>query len=150
MMSDPEVTRYVHRGEPYTEEEVDQFFARQSRQLTEFGMCMGATVEKSSGRVVGLSGVQPLGTTNDLEIGWVFARDAWGHGYATEAGAVAMNHVLRTLARPRVVAIIDPPNEASKRVAARLGMSYEAQYTGEQLGHRVPEMVVDLFYRVRD
>jgi [ribosomal protein S5]-alanine N-acetyltransferase len=149
IMSDPDVTRYVHRGEPYTEEEIDQFFARQAKQLAEHGMCMGAAVEKSSGRVVGLSGTQPLGTTGDLEIGWIFAKDTWGRGYATEAGAAAMRHVLEVLQRPRVVAIIDTPNEPSKRVAARLGMTYEARYTGVELGHRNPDIVVDLFYRMR-
>jgi RimJ/RimL family protein N-acetyltransferase len=55
--------------------------------------------------------------------------------------------VLQTLQRPRVVAIIDVGNEASKRVVARLGMQYEARYTGAQLGHRSPGIVVDLFAR---
>jgi len=147
LMSHPEVTQYVHGGQPYSEAEVDEWFARQARQIAEHGVCMGAVIEKSTGRLVGLSGTQPLGTTGDLEIGWILARDAWGHGYATEAGAAAMRHVLETLARPRVVAIIDPENEPSKRVAARLGMKYEATYTGEQLGHRHPQIVVDLFSR---
>ena len=147
IMSDPEVTRYVGGGKPFTPADVDGWFERQARQIAEFGMCMGAVVEKDSTRVVGLSGVQPLGTTSDLEIGWIFARDTWGRGYATEAGQAAMNHVLTTLGRSRVVAIIDPDNEPSKRVAARLGMQYEARYTGSDLGHRFPEIVVDLFYR---
>ena len=147
IVDDPEVSRYVHGGRPYTDAEVDEWFARQARQLAEHGVCMGAVIEKSSGRLIGLSGTQPLGTTGDLEIGWIFARDTWGRGYATEAGAAAMRHVLETLARPRVVAIIDPDNEPSKRVAARLGMQYEARYTGAQLGHRLPEIVVDLFWR---
>ena len=106
-------------------------------------------VEKSTNRVAGLSGTQPLGTTSDLEIGWILSRDVWGRGFATEAGAACMRHVLETLNRPRVVAIIDPANEPSKRVAARLGMTYEATYTGTQLGHRFPDIVVDLFVRER-
>jgi RimJ/RimL family protein N-acetyltransferase len=149
VMANPEVTQYVHGGKPYTEAEVDEWFARQARQIAEHGMCMGALVEKATDRVVGLAGTQPLGTTADLEIGWILARDAWGHGYATEAGAAAMRHVLETLNRSRVVAIIDPGNAPSKRVAARLGMTYEATYTGEQLGHRFPQIVVDLFSRER-
>jgi len=149
VMSDPEVTRYVNDGRAYTDAQVDEYFARQARQIAEFDLCMGAVVEKSSARVIGLAGVQPLGTTGDLEIGWIFARDTWGRGYATEAGRAAMQHVLETLGRARVVAIIDPDNEPSKRVAARLEMKYEARYTGAQLGHRKPEIVVDLFYRER-
>lgn len=148
VMTDPEVTRYVNAGLPYTESQADEWLGRQARQLAEFDVCMGAVEEKSSGRVIGLSGTQPLGTTGDLEIGWIFARDTWGNGYATEAGQAAMQHVLGTLGRKRVVAIIDPDNEPSKRVAARLGMSYEARYTGAQLGYRKPDVVVDLFYRL--
>jgi RimJ/RimL family protein N-acetyltransferase len=145
---DPEVMHYVHGGAPYAEEEIEEFFSRQARQLDELGVCMGALVEKASSRVVGVCGMQPLGTTGDLEIGWWLARDRWGRGYATEGGAAAMEHVLSM--RPRVVAIIDPGNEASKRVVERLGMEYEGRVTGKQLGHRRPEIVVDLFSAGRD
>ena len=61
-----------------------------------------------------------------------------------------MRHVLETLGRPRVVAIIAPDNLPSKRVAARLGMEYEARYTGAQLGHRNPEIVVELYVRLNE
>ncbi len=144
---DPEVMRYVHGGMPYSEDEVDEWLTRQARQLKEHNVCMGAMIEKASGRLVGIAGTQPLGTTGELEIGWWLASDVWGRGYATEAGGAAMRHVLETLGHPRVVAIIDPGNEPSKRVVGRLGMQYEARYTGAQLGHRKPEIVVDLFFR---
>ncbi|HEX7155176.1 MAG TPA: GNAT family N-acetyltransferase [Thermoanaerobaculia bacterium] len=147
LLEDPEVTRYIHNGQPYTETEIDEYFARQARQIAEHGVCMGAAVEKETNRLVGISGTQPLGTTGDLELGWIFARESWGRGYATEAGAALLRHVLETLARPRAVAIIDPANEPSKRVAARLGMHYDARYTGVQLGYRKPDIVVDLFVK---
>ena len=146
---DPEVMRYVHGGEPYSEEELDELFARQGRQERELGVCMGALVEKASNRLVGVAGIQPLGTTGEYEIGWWLARDVWGRGYATEAGDAAMRHVFEVLNRERVLAIIDPPNEASKRVVGRLGFSYVGQTTGTELGHRKPEIVVDLFSRDR-
>lgn len=150
MARDPEVMRYVHHGEPYSEEEIDEFLGRQARQLAETGVCMGAMVEKGSGRVVGVAGTQRLGRSNDFEIGWWLARDAWGQGYATEAGAAAMQHVFDALDRSRAVAIIDPGNSPSVAVAMRLGMSYDRRYTGLELMHRLPHIVVDLFYRERD
>jgi len=142
---DPEVMRYVHGGLPYSETELDEFLSRQARQLAEHDLCMGALIEKSTGRVVGVCGTQPLGTTGDLEIGWWLGRDVWGRGYATEGGGAAMRHVLDTLGRSRVVAIIDPGNEPSIRVVQRLGMHLEGRVTGAQLGHRKPDIVVDLF-----
>lgn len=147
VMADPAVSRYVHGGVPFTNEEIDEYFDRQARQLAEHGICMGAVIEKSSGNLIGIAGTQPLGTTGDLEIGWIFASRTWGRGYATEAGFAAMEHVLGTLGRSRVVAIIDPDNEPSKRVATRLGMQYEGRYSGAQLGYRKPEIILDLFFR---
>ena len=149
MASDPEVTRFVHAGTPYSEMEIEEFLSRQARYDAQLGVCMGAMVEKSSGDVVGIAGIQPLGTTGDLEIGWWLMRDRWGRGYATEAGRAAMRHVLDALGRPRVMAIIDPGNDASVRVAARLGMRYDRRVTGAELGHRRPHIVVDLFVRER-
>ena len=149
MASDPEVMHYVRAGAPYTEPEVEEFLARQARQESELGVCMGAVVEKSSGEIVGVTGIQPLGTTGDMEIGWWVRRDRWGRGYATEAGRAAMRHVLDALGRTRVLAIIDPGNDASVAVAARLGFRYDRRVTGAELGHRKPQIVVDLYVRER-
>lgn len=149
LTEDPEVMRYVHRGEPYSDAEVEEWFTRQARWMRDHDLCMGALIEKASGKLVGIAGTQPLGTTGELEIGWWLAREAWGRGYATEAGGAAMRHVLETLGRPRVVAIIDPPNEPSKRVVARLGMHWVKRTNGVELGHRRPEIVVDYYERER-
>ena len=149
LTDDPEVMRYVHGGLPYSEAELTEFLARQARQLDEHDLCMGAMVEKSSSRVIGVCGVQPLGTTGDLEIGWWLARDKWGQGLATESGGAAMEHVFGTLGRKRVVAIIDPGNQPSVRVVERLGMQHQGRFTGAQLGHRKPEILVELYARER-
>jgi RimJ/RimL family protein N-acetyltransferase len=149
MSNDLEVMRYVHGGVPYADEEIDEFFVRQGRQHEELGVCMGALVEKESNLVIGVAGIQPLGATGNLEIGWWLAREVWGRGYATEAGRAAMSHVLETLGRPRVMAIIDPGNDASVRVVERLGFKYEGRKTGTELGHRKPHIVVDLYSRER-
>ena len=145
MASDPEVMRHVHGGVPYADDEIDEFLARQARQAETFGVCMGAMIEKSSGRVVGVAGAQPF--ADDVEIGWWLARDVWGRGYATEAGGAAMRHVLNVMRRPRVVAVIDPGNDASRRVVDRLGMTFEGTFTGAQLRYRKPEIVLDLFVK---
>lgn len=147
MAQNPLVMRYINNGIPLNEEQIDEAMARQARQLEQFGYCMGALVEKASDRIVGVAGLQPLGTTGELEIGWWLTPEVWGRGYATEAGAAAMRYVLETLGRKRVLAIIDPPNEPSKRVVARLGMRYDRRTTGAELGHRLPHIVVDLFVK---
>ena len=150
MARDPEIMRFIRGGVAFTDPEIDEFLARQARQESEFGVSMGAMVEKASGRVVGVAGTQPLGTTGHYEVGWWVARDCQGRGYATEAGAAAKRYLFETLGHSRVLAIIDPGNEASVRVAKHLGMRYDRRVTGAELGHRRPEIVVDLFAASRD
>ena len=57
-----------------------------------------------------------------LEVGWTLARHAWGQGYATEAGRAAMEWAWSELGAPRLISVIHADNEASMRVARRLGM----------------------------
>jgi RimJ/RimL family protein N-acetyltransferase len=54
---------------------------------------------------------------DEVEMGWTFARRAWGRGYATEAGRAALS------AAPGgpVIAVIRRENAGSIRVAQKLG-----------------------------
>jgi len=43
---------------------------------------------------------------------------------------------------PQVVAIVDPPNQASRRVAEKLGMTYRGLRNAHDLAERYPDMEV--------
>jgi RimJ/RimL family protein N-acetyltransferase len=60
------------------------------------------------------------------EIGWVFHPGFSGCGYATEAAHALLHLGFDHLGLHRVVARVDVRNEASLRLAARLGMRREA------------------------
>ena len=55
------------------------------------------------------------------EVGWIFAEPVWGRGYASEAGAAALAWFDRVQGPRRIACMIDPDNQASHKVAARLG-----------------------------
>ena len=60
--------------------------------------------------------------SDDTEVGWHLHPDAWGHGYATEAGQLLLDHAWsHDLAR--VFAVTYPENAASMAVCRRLGMT---------------------------
>ena len=145
MSGDPVMMRYMSDGIPWSDTMNDEFFERQRRQLDAAGVCMGALVLKATDDVIGVAGLQPLGGTGDLEVGWWVMRAQQGQGYATEAGAALIAHALDVLALPRVKAIAHPGNQASRRVMEKVGMRYEGVVTGRQLGHRVEEMEVVLY-----
>jgi RimJ/RimL family protein N-acetyltransferase len=61
----------------------------------------------------------------EIELGYRLARLAWGRGYATEAAHAVRDLAFTTLGLKRLIAMIDPANGASIRVAEKIGMQYE-------------------------
>ena len=62
-----------------------------------------------------------------MELGWNTYRAFWGEGYANEAAAPGVHHALEIRREPKDRALIAPANEATLRVALRLGMTHEAE-----------------------
>jgi RimJ/RimL family protein N-acetyltransferase len=60
------------------------------------------------------------GEHGQVELGWTFAREHWGHGYATEA-ARAVRAWGYSLGVESIISLIHPENARSARVAAKLG-----------------------------
>jgi len=69
------------------------------------------------------------------EMGWIFGVQAQGQGYASEAAAAALRWADATLAAPEIVAIIDPDNAPSIRVAEKSGFGErsDARYRNETI-----------------
>lgn len=56
-----------------------------------------------------------------FELAWALAPRWWGNGYATEAARAALDHAFTAWRRDRVISLINAENQASIRVAERLG-----------------------------
>jgi RimJ/RimL family protein N-acetyltransferase len=61
------------------------------------------------------------------EIGYRLMPEFWGKGLATEAVRAWVGHCFTELDLPRVIAIIEPENGASIRVAEKAGMAFEKE-----------------------
>ena len=81
--------------------------------------------------------VQPAKFVDGIEIGWHFRRDAWGHGYATEAAQAVLDRALAEGVVERMYAIVAIQNDRSLRVVEKLGMRpvKDMEYAG--LPHRL-------------
>ncbi len=123
MHADPEVMRYYPKVFDEEESRVDlgKFIAHREKH----GFSLWA-VERE-GRFLGITGLlRPSWEahfTPCTEIGWRLARDAWGQGYATEAARECLRYAFEELGAPEVIALTSVPNEPSKRVMERLGMT---------------------------
>jgi ribosomal-protein-alanine N-acetyltransferase len=85
-----------------------------------------AVVLKSDGKVIGLNSVGPIRILNDspIEISYDISRSYWNKGYATEAARERIRHIFRETAISEVIAIINPQNAQSAKVAQKLCMTY--------------------------
>lgn len=99
-------------------------------------------VERSEdGKVIGQAGLADFkramepGIEGLPELGYVFAAEAHGQGYASEAVAAILAWADDMLAPEQIVAIIDPDNAPSIRLAERAGFAVRepATYKGEPI-----------------
>jgi RimJ/RimL family protein N-acetyltransferase len=97
-----------------------------------------AVVRQSSGEVIGYCGLYYFPDVNgkpEVEIGYRLRRSAWGKGYAAEAARAVCDFAFESLHLKRLIAIIDPANVASIRVAEKIGMHYESEVMFEGYVH---------------
>ena len=122
MLADAETARFVTRhGRPYGPREVwaEMAFLAGHWQLRGYGMFV--VEERATGAFLGRVGpLQPEGWPG-FEIAWGLTPEARGKGYAVEAARAAIRWSFETLGIEAVISLIDPRNEASRRVAERVG-----------------------------
>ena len=125
VLSDPVVMRHVDAGGPLDADRAAAFFAT-ALDHDGSGGKPGVLVEKATGELIGYAGprgCRVLGA-DDLEIGFVLARAAWGRGYGGEIGRAQIAHVTGTLGRPRALALAAPDNAASIATLLAIGMLF--------------------------
>jgi ribosomal-protein-alanine N-acetyltransferase len=133
LVSDPDINRYTGQALVQTVDEARQMLLDHPiREYAQHGYGRMACIEKSSGRLVGFSGVKYLAFLQEVEVGFRFLRDSWGKGYATESASVLMRESIREFGLRRVIGLTDAQNTASVHALKKLGLSYERQIRGER------------------
>jgi RimJ/RimL family protein N-acetyltransferase len=103
-------------------------FDRMLARAEELPFAKQPVIERATSAIIGYSGVDwfDLEDRPRLEFGYRLVKEARGQGYATEASRAVLG-VAATTFRGEILAIIDPSNLASRRVAAKLGFTFWKQ-----------------------
>lgn len=144
--ADPAMTTFIG-GQPRTRTESWGKFLAATALWQFMGFGYWSFLDRASGAFLGNGGLAWFergiaGLEGVPEAGWAFIPDAWGKGLATEAMAAVLEWADATLAAPEIRCIIDPGNQASRRVADKLGFRF-LESSDEALGR------IDLFSRQR-
>lgn len=123
ILQDP-IAMYAYEG-AFSDKEAHQWLNRQIERYRKWGFGSWAVILKKSGELIGQCGLtmQPWRGREVLEIGYLFRRDCWHKGYATEAAVACREYAFRILDAPEVCSIIRDTNTASQAVAVRNGMT---------------------------
>ncbi|OJV83475.1 MAG: GNAT family N-acetyltransferase [Cellulomonas sp. 73-92] len=126
LLGDPAVMTFYPR--PKTRDEALGWIRWNQRNYAEHGYGLWI-VETDDGRFVGDCGLtwQPVGGGKVLEVGYHTVPALQGRGYATDAARACVDLALGPVGETHVVAIINPANTPSRRVAEKLGMRLEQE-----------------------
>ncbi len=124
--ADPVVMRFF--GSTYTCESTKQWLEERVFKCYEqrkWGLW--ATIYKIDNKLIGRCGLIPqlVDGQEEVEIGYLLAKEYWGKGLATEAACVSRDYGFEKLGKNRLISLIDPDNVASQKVAKKVGLTYE-------------------------
>ena len=137
---DPETVRFIGDGSTATEEQIEEGISRWLERWEATGLGLFAMESRETGRVIGRSGFlvwdtgdwtpassADAGERADVELGWMIAREHWGHGFATEAALALRDWGIRDRGLTRLISLIRPGNVRSVRVAEKIGERHEGE-----------------------
>jgi RimJ/RimL family protein N-acetyltransferase len=141
--ADPEVMRFIGRGHVLGRGLSDDLIARFEREWDErgFGQWAVSRRDDARGELLGFCGLSVPSFLPEVlpavEVGWRLARAAWGNGYATEAARAAVAFGFEEHDLSEIIAVVDPGNDRSLRVAGKLGMTPRPDRIHPGTGKRV-------------
>jgi RimJ/RimL family protein N-acetyltransferase len=103
-------------------EAANRRFDRMLERASELYFAKQPVIERASGAIIGYAGVDRVDFEglSRLEFGYRLIPEARGRGYGTEAGSALLTTATEGF-RGEILAIIDPTNLPSQRVAIKLG-----------------------------
>ena len=139
--SDPEVVRFLS-GETWDLDRAKRAIERMLRHWEWFGTGLFTVVRREDERILGRVGFllwdasrwmnglfERIEPPFETEIGWTLGREYWNRGYATEAAVACRDHAFGEGAT-RVISLIAAGNQASIRVAEKIGETLEREISG--------------------
>lgn len=139
ILQDPQVMT-AYEG-AFSDEEVRQWLGKMLWRYREEGIGLYAVILRETGKMIGQCGLtmQEIPGARVMEVGYLFERAYWHHGYATEAARACKAYAFDTLGAAEVYSIIRDNNIASQRVARRNGMvpvgTFVKHYRGVDMPH---------------
>ena len=121
-------------GGPQSRELAWRTLAQEAGHWVLRGFGRWTVVEQATGTPVGVVGLWHPEGFPEQELGWDLFDGATGKGFATEAAIAARTYAYNTLGWTTAISLVANGNDASARVAQRLGATRDGDFTHERYG----------------
>ena len=134
--SDPLTMEFMGAGSVSVKAEREQIEKHITKYYEKEGFGLWATVLKEDKRLIGRCGLlrYEIEGVMETEIAYLIDRNYWGRGLATEAARSIVKLASEKYNFDRLIAVINPQNTASVRVAEKIGMKFEREVIYKNFG----------------
>ncbi|HWS89897.1 MAG TPA: GNAT family N-acetyltransferase [Pyrinomonadaceae bacterium] len=134
--TDPDNMRFMGRRPDSVEFERHHLRLHIANYYGRHDFGLWAVVLKEGGRLIGRCGLiyQQIEGAQEVEVSYLIDKHYWGRGLATEAAREVAGLGFEKYGLTRLVAVINPENVASVRVAEKIGMKYERDVDFKEFG----------------
>jgi RimJ/RimL family protein N-acetyltransferase len=131
LFADAEVMRSYGTGQPLDRAKTIESLERVAEHYKTYGFGAQIALEKATGMLIGLGGLQRGNPTlsEEVQIGGVLAKRVWNLGYAIEGGIAVLEYGLTVLGLKRIEAITPASNAAAIAVIKKLRMPFDGNLT---------------------
>lgn len=145
LLNDPAFVRNIgDRGVRTLDDARTYIAAGPEASYVRFGFGLYIVELRVAGTPIGMCGLLKRDTLADVDIGFAFLPAYRHHGYAVESAAAIRDYARERLGLRRLVAIVNPANDASMRVLERIGFTYERMIAFGNEGTDVKLFAADL------
>lgn len=132
---------YIRRLQVMTEEDYQQFLLLKLEQIRLGKGYHWAVWLKSDGAFIGAVNLNPIGTSERLQIGCQLKRDYWGRGFASELTRRVLDFAVGEAGLSEVYGVFQKDNAVSRRLLDKLGFVWVENKTEQGADievHRYP------------
>lgn len=150
LLNDPDfITHIQDRGVRTLHDARDYLLSGPMSGYEKFGIGLCCVLEKQSGEKVGMCGLLQRATLPEPDIGYAFLPKARHRGYAYESARAVIEFAREQLRLPRVLAITNHDNMASRRLLDKLGFKFLRNAPFEPDSEEIPCYGLTLRYSAK-
>ncbi|MHB8132661.1 MAG: GNAT family N-acetyltransferase [Anaerolineaceae bacterium] len=132
---DSDITKYIPDAPKNYQETRDELEWHMNGHPRHPELGLWATIDKATNQFIGRCGLLPWTVDGiyEVEVAYTIRKDHWGQGLGSEAAKAILDYGFEKLHLTRLICLIDHDNLASKKVATKIGMTFEKDWV-DKLG----------------